>query len=281
MTNDRRGSAPHTGLPSRDPHQSTQHMHSTKEKEMTNAAPTVNGRNGASPNGAHPEPIREPDLLWESLPPAVTQRLADPLDEGLVSQRRGRGNRSFAYLEGSTVIEQANKVFGHGGWGYELVGDVTVREGESVDRETGEAKSWRAYAATVRVTVPGSQPRTDVGFQALADDTVEGHETAWKGAVTDALKRALRSYGDQFGNGLYGDGTTGDLAPSLRKTLVDLGECRGFDEAKVRSAVRERTGRDLDELPVASLTPLVEAAARKLQQDNAGEESRDETPQAA
>ena len=131
------------------------------------------------------------------------------------------------------------------------------------------------------MTVPGSQPRTDTGFQAVADETVEGHETAWKGAVTDALKRALRSYGDQFGNGLYGDGTTGDLAPSLRKTLVDLGQCRGFDEAKVRSAVRERTGRDLDELPVASLTPLVEAAARKLQQDNAGEESRDETSQAA
>ena len=49
----------------------------------------------------------------------------------------------------------------------------------------------------------------------------------------------------------------------------------------MRSAVRQRTGRDLDELPVASLTPLVEAAARKLQQDNAGEESREETPQAA
>ena len=250
---------------------------------MTNATPTVNGhRNGASPNGATPEPIREPDLMWDGLAPAVTTKLADPLDEGLVSQRRGRKGRTFAYLEGSTVIEQANRVFGHGGWGYELVGDVVLREGESVDQETGEAKPWRAYAATVRVTVPGSQPRTDVGFQALADETVEGHETAWKGAVTDALKRALRSYGDQFGNGLYGDGETVDLAPSLRKTLVDLGGCRGFDEAKVRSAVRERTGRDLDELPAATLTPLVEAAARKLQQDKAGEEPRDEeTPKAA
>ena len=89
--------------------------------------------------------------------------------------------------------------------------------------------------------------------------------------MTDALKRALRSYGDQFGNSLYGDGAPGDLAPSLRKTLVDLGNCRGFDEAKVRFAVRERTGRDLDDLPVAALTPLVEAAARKLQEDGAGE----------
>ena len=249
---------------------------------------TLNGRrngasaNGASPHGVHREPIREHDLHWESLPPAVTTKLAEPLDEGLVSHRRGRRGRSFAYLEGRTVIEQANRVFGHGGWGYDLVGDVTLREGESVDQETGEAKPWRAYAATVRVTVPGSQPRTDTGFQAVADDTVEGHETAHKGAVTDALKRALRSYGDQFGNSLYGDGATGDLAPSLRKTLVDLGQCRGFDEAKVRSAVRQRTGRDLDELPVATLTPLVEGAARKLQQDKAGEEPRaEETPRAA
>ena len=221
-----------------------------------------------SRNGSHPEPATpERDLMWDGLPPAVTTKLADPLDEGLVSHRKGRRGRSFAYLEGRTVIEQANRVFGYGGWGHELVGEVALREGESVDEKTGEAKPWRAYAATVRVNVPGSPSRTDVGFQAVADETVEGHETAFKGSVTDALKRALRSYGSQFGNGLYGDGATGDLAPSLRTTLVDLSARRGFDAAKVRSAERERTGRDLDELPAASLTPLVEAAARKLRED--------------
>ena len=233
---------------------------------MTSQTINANGR-----NGAHPEAIRERDLLWESLPPAVTQKLAEPLDEGLVSHRKGRGNRAFAYLEGRTAIDQANRILGYAGWGYELVGDVALREGESVDPRTGEAKPWRAYAATVRVTVPGSQPRTDVGFQAVADDTVEGHETAFKGAVTDALKRALRSYGGQFGNSLYGDGAAGDLAPSLRQTLIALGERRGFGEGRVRAAVRERTGRDLDELPAATLTPLVEAAARKLREDGAGE----------
>ncbi len=35
---------------------------------------------------------------------------------------------------------------------------------------------------------------------------VEAHEHAEKGAVTDALKRALRTFGNQFGNSLYGDG---------------------------------------------------------------------------
>ena len=239
---------------------------------------TLDGRrNGASASGAHPEPaVPEHDLMWESLPPAVTTKLADPLDEGLVSHRRGRKGRSFAYLEGRIAIEQANRILGFGGWGYDVIGEVVLREGESVDEKTGEAKPWRAYAATVRVTVPGSQPRTDVGFQAVAEETVEGHETAHKGAVTDALKRALRSYGDQFGNALYGDGAAGDLAPSLRATLIDLSARRGFDEAKVRSAVRERTGRDLDELPAATLTPLVEAAARKLREDGLTE-----TPQAA
>ena len=239
---------------------------------MTNATPTVNG----SRNGAHPEPIREPDLMWDGLPPAVTTKLAEPLEEGLVSHRKGRGNRAFAYLEGRTAIEQANRILGYGAWGYELAGPVELREGESVDPRTGEAKLWRAYAATVRVTVAGSQPRVDVGFQAVADDTVEGHETAFKGSVTDALKRALRSYGEQFGNGLYGDGAAGDIAPSLRQTLVALGERRGFGEDKVRAAVRERTGRDLDELTAATLTPLVEAAARKLREDGPAE-----TPKAA
>ena len=80
---------------------------------------TLDGRrNGASANGAHPEPaVPERDLLWDGLPPAVTTKLADPLDEGLVSHRRGRKGRSFAYLEGRTAIEQANRILGFGGWG--------------------------------------------------------------------------------------------------------------------------------------------------------------------
>ncbi|MCY4392946.1 MAG: Rad52/Rad22 family DNA repair protein [Chloroflexi bacterium] len=231
---------------------------------------TLNG----SRNGSHPEPAGEIDLLWDGLPPAVTQRLGEPLDEGLVSHRKGRKGRSFAYIEGHVAIEQANRILGFGGWGYELVGDVTLREGESVDPKTGEAKPWRAYAATVRVTVPGSQPRTDTGFQAVADDTAEGHETAWKGAVTDALKRALRSYGEQFGNSLYGDGAPGDAAPALRRTIVSLGRKQGFDEGQVRDAVRQRTGEDLDHLPVSGLTNLVEAMTQKLQSSKAEAEPK-------
>ena len=227
-------------------------------------------------NGHHPDAadsLPAHDLLWDSLPASVTDKLAQPLDASLVSQRKGRGNRSFSYVEGRTVIDQANRIFGFGGWGHEVVGDVTLRELDQVNTQTGEVKRIRAYSATVKVTVPGAPPRTDVGFQPVSDETAEGHETAFKGAVTDALKRSLRTFGAQFGNALYGDvagqpgGGAGDtLAPALRKTLLDLGVSQGFDEERVRQAVRGQTGRDLDDLPASELTPLVERAARKVQQ---------------
>ena len=214
------------------------------------------------------------DSLWDGLPPAAAKALEQPLDASLVSHRKGRGGRSFAYLEGRTAVDQANRVFGHGGWGYDLVGEVSQHEIESVDPKTGEVKRARAYAATVRVTVPGVPSRTDVGFHAVSEESAEGHETAFKGAVTDGLKRALRAFGDQFGNSLYGDGFAQQadaLAPSLRQTLVDLGVTQGFDEGQVREAVKSKTGRDLDELPASELTPLVEGAARKMQQAGGGE----------
>ena len=166
--------------------------------------------NGHRPNAPivadhDPASSTEPALLWDGLPPAVTRALAQPLDLGLVSQRKGRAGMIYHYLEGHTVIDQANLIFGHGGWGYELVGDVTLRQMENVDSRTGEVKTSSAYSAPVRVTVAGAPSRTDVGFHAVAEETPEGHDTALKGAVTDGMKRALRSFGVQFGNGLYGD----------------------------------------------------------------------------
>ena len=233
-----------------------------------------NGNHNGNGNGHQAaDTIPAHDFLWDSLPASITDKLAQPLDASLVSHRRGRGNRNFSYVEGRTAIDQANRIFGHGGWGHEVVGDVTLRDLDQVNTQTGEVRRIRAYTSTVKVTVPGAPARTDVGFQPVAEETVEGHETAYKGAVTDGLKRALRTFGAQFGNALYGDvagqpaGGDGDtLAPALRKTLLDLGVSQGFDEERVRQAVRGQTGKDLDELPASELTPLVERAARKVQQ---------------
>ncbi len=252
---------------------------------------TTNGNghhsNGAYSNGNGHSASLGHDLLWDGLAPVVVNELRQPLDPALVSQRKGRGGRSYDYLEGHTVIDQANAIFGFGGWGYELAGDVTLRRIESVNAKTGEVKVSFAYSAPVRVSVNGAPARTDLGFHIVAEDTPEGHETAAKGAVTDGLKRALRTFGQRFGNGLYADQPAGSArarsqaasnplrqAPpepddgylqQLRSKLIELGAAQGFDEDQVRAAVRKQTGKDLDDLTGADLKPLVDAAARKVE----------------
>ena len=248
----------------------------------------VNG-NGHKPDAAI---VTEHELLWDGLAPAVTNALAQPLDPSLVSQRKGRGGRVFDYLEGHVVIDQANRIFGFGGWGYELVGDVTLRRIETVDSQTGEVKVSLAYSAPVRVTVAGALPRTDIGVHPVTEDTIDGHDTALKGAVTDGMKRAFRSFGPQFGNSLYGDqsSTNAPAQPqrvpaqasspvrqaqgerndsqvkNLRKCLMELCVKQGFDEEQVQAAIQRQTGKDIDDLTVDELGSLIEAAANKLNQ---------------
>ena len=255
--------------------------------------------NGHKPDASIPA---EHELLWDGLPPAVTQALGQPLDPDLVSQRKGRGGRTFDYLEGHAVIDQANRIFGYGGWGYELVGDVTLRRIETVNPQTGEVKVEQGYSAPVRVTVAGALPRTDVGVHPVAEDNFDGHDTAIKGAVTDGMKRAFRSFGAQFGNSFYGDqpqvgnqpqpqrvpapanGNSGRAqsngnasrnqaddrgqaqAEKLRKRLFEIAAQQGLDEDQVRTAVVDRTGKSIDDLDASELGPLVEAAANKLRQ---------------
>ena len=254
----------------------------------------VVARNG---NGHKPDAaiVSEHELLWDGLSPAVTQALGQPLDPELVSQRKGRGGKSFDYLEGHAVIDQANLIFGYGGWGYELVGDVTLRRIETVNPQTGEVKVEQGYSAPVRVTVAGALPRTDLGVHPVTEDNFDGHDTAMKAAVTDGMKRAFRSFGVQFGNGFYGDqpqvgnqpqpqrvpapsnGRSGQAQANgkgrnesqiekLRKRLIEIAAEQGLDEDQVRSAVVDRTGKSIDDLDGTELGPLVEAAANKLRQ---------------
>ena len=237
----------------------------------------------------------EHDLLWDGLSPAVTNALSQPIDPALVSQRKGRGGRTFDYLEGHAVIDQANRIFGFGGWGYELVGDVTLRRIETVDPQTGEITVSQGYSAPVRVTVAGALPRTDTGVHPVTEDNFDGHDTAMKAAVTDGMKRAFRSFGCQFGNSFYGDQSTsnGSAQPqrvpapanggsgqpqaqphsrndsqveTLRKRLMELCAKQGFDEAQVQAAVQRQTGKSTDDLTADELGSLIEAAANKLNQ---------------
>jgi DNA repair and recombination protein RAD52 len=107
------------------------------------------------------------------------------------------------YLEGWFVIQEANRIFGFNGWSYDIHEVKCVSERE---RDIGQQKKpgfGVTYTARVCVIVQGVQ-RVDVGAGHGYDvDCGLAHESAIKEAVTDALKRGLRTFGNAFGLALY------------------------------------------------------------------------------
>ena len=131
----------------------------------------------------------------------------DILNQELDSSRiktRDKGNISLSYIEGHDVIETANRVFGFGNWSY------SISKLEQVSQEQNQNQNHViCYKAIVQVLIHSENhtqevKREDVGFgTGVAKTQADAHEGAAKEAVTDALKRAMRSFGNQFGNSLY------------------------------------------------------------------------------
>jgi len=131
------------------------------------------------------------------------EQLKAPLD-GKRVKRREQGNIILSYLEGYDIIDRANEVFGFDGWSYD------INKLEQVSEEINEKNNKViAYRALVTVTVYASNHqlfviRSDVGYGiGIARDYASAHESGGKEAVTDSLKRTLRTFGSQFGNALY------------------------------------------------------------------------------
>jgi len=131
------------------------------------------------------------------------QVLAYELDSSRIKSR-SKGNISLSYLEGFDVIETANKIFGYGNWSYNI---STL---EQVSQELNHNQNnIICYKAVINITVHDIQhsksvTREDVGFgTGIAKTLADAHEGGAKEAVTDAIKRTLRSFGNQFGNSLY------------------------------------------------------------------------------
>ena len=117
---------------------------------------------------------------------------------------RDKANIKLSYLEGFDIIDTANSIFGFGGWAY------TISSLEQVSQEVNANQNVViCYKAIVKVDVYDIDHNTmisrqDVGFgTGVARSLADAHENSAKEAVTDALKRSLRSFGNQFGNSLY------------------------------------------------------------------------------
>ena len=116
---------------------------------------------------------------------------------------RSKGNITLSYLEGFDIIETANRVFGFGNWDYSTKLVVVSQE---VNQNQNHVICYKALVSIVIHDVSHSKQvsREDVGFgTGIAKTLADAHEGGAKEAVTDAIKRTLRSFGNQFGNSLY------------------------------------------------------------------------------
>jgi DNA repair and recombination protein RAD52 len=129
--------------------------------------------------------------------------LNQELDSSRIKTRE-KGNINLSYIEGFDVIDTANLIFGYGNWSY------LISKLEQVSQEQNHNQNYVVcYKAVVKLIVKDENHtksifRQDVGFgSGVAKTLNDAHENAGKEAVTDALKRAMRSFGNQFGNSLY------------------------------------------------------------------------------
>ena len=138
--------------------------------------------------------------------------LAAPLDRSRIASRKLGGSR-VSYLPGWVLIEEANRIFGFDGWQRQTLFCRCAAQAERLiganDPERPAKNGWGVtYIARVRITVltrsGGLLIREGTGAGHGIDvDLGQAHESAIKEAETDAMKRALVTFGNPFGLALY------------------------------------------------------------------------------
>jgi DNA repair and recombination protein RAD52 len=116
-----------------------------------------------------------------------------------------------SYVDGFHIVTEANRIFGHDGWSYFITKLELCSRVETTDSRN-EPQIRVGYFCTVRAEAGGaSREGAAVGSgMAKPQNEADAHESAVKEAETDALKRALRSFGHTFGLALYDKSDTNE-----------------------------------------------------------------------
>jgi recombination DNA repair RAD52 pathway protein len=129
---------------------------------------------------------------------------------------RENSGKLISYLEAWGVIAHLNRIFGFEGWD-KLVTSCEAIYDDYVTWKTGsgDKSGWDvAYRATVRLVIRDPQGKVVKQSEDVATGQArhqpsrgDAHDQAIKSAVSDALKRAAKDLGNQFGLSLYDEGS--------------------------------------------------------------------------
>jgi len=158
-----------------------------------------------------------------TISPEQEEMLKQPLKADQIKERKGFGGTWLKYIKGDTAIDAANRIFGFGRWGYRIIGR------EHCIVEDDKKGKIEYYTCDIELSVAGAAftfPGDGMGI-VTSPFTIEMHEKARKEATTDALKRALRHYGDQFGLSLYNEDDYLDLGDGTLAKVKEVKTDRG------------------------------------------------------
>ena len=199
------------------------------------------------------------------LTPEQYEQLTKPLCPDAVKTRT-QGKAQLSYVEGHYAIRKANEIFGFDGWTRRTVKMDRVVNDNEYKTKRGVA-SLVAYIAQVQVSVRvGDDWITTDGFgygEGIDyNNPGQAHESAVKEAETDAMKRALIKFGDQFGLALYdkdqehvgertqapaqkapAEGNGADTATEKQvKAIFAIGKSKGLDAETIKGIIFDLTG---------------------------------------
>ncbi|KAF6841824.1 DNA repair and recombination protein rhm52 [Colletotrichum musicola] len=131
----------------------------------------------------------------------LQSRLEKQLGPEYISARTGPSGQKVHYIAAEKCIALANEVFGFNGWSSSIQ-NIQV---DFVDEHPQTMKISLGLSVIVRVTLRDGTFHEDIGYGHMENckGKAAAFEKAKKEGTTDALKRALRNFGNVLGNCIY------------------------------------------------------------------------------
>lgn len=153
----------------------------------------------------------------------LQSRLEKQLGPEYISSRSGPSGQKVHYVAAEKCISLANEVFGFNGWSSSIQ-NIQV---DFVDENPQTMKISLGLSVIVRVTLRDGTFHEDIGYGHIENckGKAAAFEKAKKEGTTDALKRALRSFGNVLGNCIY------DKTYLAKVTKLKVRPCKFAEEA--------------------------------------------------
>ncbi|KAK7988116.1 fungal specific transcription factor domain-containing protein [Apiospora arundinis] len=131
----------------------------------------------------------------------LQSRLEKQLGPEYLSSRSGPSGQKVHYIAAEKCIALANEVFGFNGWSSSIQ-NIQV---DFVDENPQTLKISLGLSVVIRVTLRDGTYHEDIGYGHIENckGKAAAFEKAKKEGTTDALKRALRNFGNVLGNCIY------------------------------------------------------------------------------